>query len=133
MRTDGADAHRLTSAGSDDVGPTYSPDGNFIAFTPQRADDHALRWIRQPARRRARHASSLDRRAKRSRKMTHRSAALSLCARRAVVSDCLRQTSARNDQRASGDELQPRVPPTDAVAPEASGWLSSFRVEEPID
>jgi Tol biopolymer transport system component len=33
MRADGTHAHRLTSAGSDDVGPTYSPDGHFIAFS----------------------------------------------------------------------------------------------------
>ena len=32
MRPDGSDARRVTSAGSDDVGPAWSPDGDLIAF-----------------------------------------------------------------------------------------------------
>ncbi len=81
MRADGTDAHRLTSAGSDDVGPDLLTGRSLHRLlTPRQAHDHALRRIRQPAGRRTRHASSVDARATRSRKLTHRTAALRLCA-----------------------------------------------------
>ncbi len=81
MRADGTDAHRLTSAGSDDVGPTWSPDGDFIASSRRgklmtmRSDGSDSRPVGVRG-----HSASLDGRANRSRKVTHRTAALSRCA-----------------------------------------------------